>query len=295
MSNEVIALDKKLEIEFTPSKIEIKNEKELTALVDETVKQYGVIVFDPEDIQGARDAHKELNFYIDLLDDKRKEIKKEYSKPLDDFEIKIKKHVSALEKVKEPIKGFMDNFDEKQRDLRKVKVEEKISEIANIRNVNPEEIEVLKNWTNATAFTGKGELKKATVDQILSVINDIYENSQRIENDKRIVEGYARAFKLDVDSWLRWIDNGSTAAEVTKEIDVVVAKRNREEKEVSEPKVTSKNVDIETGEIISEPQLKQQDDSERETLTIKFTGSYEQFSALNQAIISLGIEAEVIE
>ena len=79
--NELIKSDTSIQIDYTPSTIEIKNEAELEALVENTVKHYNSLTFSEGDIQGAKDAQYSLNKIIKLLEVKRKEVKNGYSEP----------------------------------------------------------------------------------------------------------------------------------------------------------------------------------------------------------------------
>ena len=70
-----------------------------------------------------------------MLDDQRKAVKKEYSKPLKEFETKINGYTNQIKLVSEGINESISTFEE--------------SEIT----INP-------SWLNKGNFTTKGELKK---------------------------------------------------------------------------------------------------------------------------------------
>ena len=287
MSNELMTLAP-IQINFKPSVITIKNETELSNLVDETAKYYAGLTFDAKNIQGAKDARAELNKIVGILDDERKKIKNEYTKPLDDFEKKIKKYVKKITKAKEPIDENIKNYEDKERSSRLKTVQKKVNEIASMYDVDPSEIDVPTQWTNANALTQKGAVTKGVADKITDAVKEIATEHDRIESEKRIIEGYARALKLDTDAWVRWVESGKSAAEVMREIDAVVANK------AVEPEPTPPaNVDVETGEIFDEPAENGVGDVE--TITFRVTGTYDQLSALNQAVLSLGIEYELVD
>lgn len=287
MSNELITLEP-IQIDFTPSVITIKNEEELGALVDKTAEHYASLTFDAKNIQGAKDARKELNSIVEILEDERKKIKGEYTKPLNEFESKIKKYVKKIKEAKAPIDENIKNYEENERSSRFEKVQEKVNEIASIYGVEPTEIDIPAQWTNANALTQKGAVTKGVADKITDAVKAIATEHDRIESEKRIIEGYARALKLDTDAWVRWVESGKSAAEVMREIDAVVANK------AVEPEPTPPaNVDVETGEIFDEPAENGVGDVE--TITFRVTGTYDQLSALNQAVLSLGIEYELVD
>ncbi len=278
--NELIKTDTTIQIDYTPSTIEIKNEAELEALVENTANHYNSLTFSEGDIQGAKDAQSSLNKIIKLLEVKRKEVKNGYSESLEKFETK-------------------------ERDSRSQKVKEKIEELCNALGVNPSEIEIPDRWTNKGAFTAaKGELTKAISKEITDTINEIVSKKQTLAANKQAVESYAQAVGLDPFSWVRWIDQGHELQEVFDQINQVVAEQKEklakaaaiiEKVEKKEP-VPSVPIDPETGEIQEEPAQEKEVSANGKVVTLKLKGSDEQFKLLNKSIVQLRIEiVEVTE
>ncbi|WP_242387572.1 DUF1351 domain-containing protein [Enterococcus gallinarum] len=303
--NELIKPDTTIQIDYTPSTIEIQKEAELEALVENTVKHYKNLTFSEGDIQGAKDARLSLNNIIKLLEDKRKEVKNGYSEPLKTFEAKIKKFVDQIEAAKEGISQSLEKFEATERDSRLQKVKAKIDDLCNALGIDPSEIEIPDRWTNKGAFTAaKGELTKAINKEITDTINEIVSKKQTLAANKQAVESYAQAVGLDPFSWMRWIDQGHELQEVFDQINQVVAERREKlaqaasiiEKVEQQDHVPLVPIDRETGEILEEPTQEMDDSTQGETVTLKLRGSEEQFNLLNQSIVQLGIEVvEVIE
>lgn len=303
--NELIKPDTTIQIDYTPSTIEIQKEAELEALVENTVKHYKSLTFSEGDIQGAKDARLSLNNIIKLLEDKRKEVKNGYSEPLKTFEAKIKKFVDQIEVAKEGISQSLEKFEATERDSRLQKVKAKIDDLCNALGIDPSEIEIPDRWTNKGAFTAaKGELTKAINKEITDTINEIVSKKQTLAANKQAVESYAQAVGLDPFSWMRWIDQGHELQEVFDQINQVVAERREKlaqaasiiEKVEQQDHVPLVPIDRETGEILEEPTKEMDDSTQGETVTLKLRGSEEQFNLLNQSIVQLGIEVvEVIE
>lgn len=303
--NELIKTDTSIQIDYTPSTIEIKNEAELEALVENTVNHYNSLTFSEGDIQGAKDAQSSLNKIIKLLEVKRKEVKNGYSEPLKAFEAKIKSFVDQMETAKEGISQSLEKFETKERDSRSQKVKEKIEELCNALGVDPSEIEIPDRWTNKSAFTAaKGELTKAISKEITDTINEIVSRKQTLAANKQAVESYAQAVGLDPFSWVRWIDQGHELQEVFDQINQVVAEQKEklakaaaiiEKVEKKEP-VPSVPIDPETGEIQEEPAQEKGVSANGKVVTLKLKGSDEQFKLLNKSIVQLRIEiVEVTE
>lgn len=303
--NELIKTDTSIQIDYTPSTIEIKNEAELEALVENTANHYKSLTFSEGDIQGAKDARSSLNNIIKLLEEKRKEVKNGYSEPLKAFEAKIKAFVDQMENAKEGISQSLEKFETKERDSRLQKVKEKIEDLCNALGVDPSEIEIPDRWTNKGAFTTtKGELTKAISKEITDTINEIVSKKQTLAANKQAVESYAQAVGLDPFSWVRWIDQGHELQEVFDQINQVVAEQKEklakaaaiiEKVEKKEP-VPSVPIDPETGEIQEEPAQEKEVSANGKVVTLKLKGSDEQFKLLNKSIVQLRIEiVEVTE
>lgn len=303
--NELIKPDTTIQIDYTPSTIAIKNEAELESLVENTVKHYESLTFSEGDIQGAKDARASLNNIISLLEEKRKEVRKGYSKPLDLFEQKIKRFVTQIEQAKKGIAQNIEKFESTERELRFQKVKSKVEELCSVVGIDPNEIQIPDKWTNKGAFTvAKGELTKAISKEITDTINEIVSKKQTLSANKQAVESYAQAVGLDPFFWVRWIDQGHELQEVFDQINQVVTERREKlaqaasiiEKVEKQEHVPLVSIDRETGEIIEEAIQEKEESTQDNVVTLKLRGSDEQFELLNQSIVQLGIEVvDVIE
>ncbi|EPH86959.1 hypothetical protein D922_04467 [Enterococcus faecalis 06-MB-DW-09] len=304
--NELIKPDTTIKIDYQPSTIQIKNEAELATLVKNTVNHYESLTFTEGDIQGAKDAQTSLNKIVKLLNEKRIEVKKGYSEPLDAFETKIKDFVSQIEQAKEGIAQSLEQFETTEREARLKKVQVKIKELCSVVGIDPEEIKVPDQWTNKGAFTStKGELKAATIKEITDTINGIVTERQTLATNKQVVETYAEAVGLEPVSWVRWLDQGHELQDVLDQIKQVVAEKQQRlekaakvieevEQKNAEPSVV---INQETGE--TQPAATQKAVASKQSggvVTLKLKGTDEQFRLLNKSIVQLRIEVvEAIE
>ncbi|MTD37684.1 DUF1351 domain-containing protein [Erwinia sp. CPCC 100877] len=315
--------DIKFNVDFKPSEITIQNEKQLESLVDATVKHYSSLVFTDDNIPEAKEAKTKLNGISKLLDEQRKEVKKSYSEPLKAFEAKINALRDQIKGVSDNINVGISEYEEKQKQLRSEKLMDTLTEMAPNYAIDIAEVVIKSSWLNKGSFTAKGELTKKTLEEIAGTMELIAKENQRIKDDKAIIFNYAKAVGLDADGWAAWIEKGHTSAEVMKQIDQAVKdKKEREEqeriaeeqrkvqeeadrkakeeyeqamKELRERQIDDKTIDVETGEIIQEdPELVRQEIDERQTVTLKLTGTHEQLSSLNKFIVDEGIQVEVI-
>lgn len=141
----------------------------------------------------------------------------------------------------------------------------------------------------------------------------IFKEKERVIGEKAIIENYVKALGLEPYSWLSQIDNGKTAAELMIEIDAALAKKKAAEeraieqqkaheeyeaamRELNETVVEDKVIDKNTGEIVSELSPKAEvKDTNKNTVTLRLSGSHSQLIALNEFIVDSGIMVEVIE
>lgn len=299
-------------VDFKPSEITINNETKLKELVDVTISRYGSLVFTDDNIPEAKRAKADLNKVAKLLDDQRKAVKKEYSKPLKEFETKINGYTNQIKLVSEGINESISAFEESEKAKRLDKLVSTIEEISPNYGIDSSELTINPSWLNKGNFTTKGELNKKTLEEVIFQMKQIADANKRIESEKAIIGNYAKAVGLEPESWVAQIENGLFASELMKQIDATVAaKREREErglreqqaqaeyeqamKELKESQVDSNLIDQETGEILEESEdLQLQEIEESKTVELRLTGTHEQLTALNEFIIGEGIKVEVM-
>ncbi|MGH1705486.1 DUF1351 domain-containing protein [Enterococcus gallinarum] len=299
-------------VDFKPSEITINNETKLKELVDVTISRYGSLVFTDDNIPEAKQAKADLNKVAKLLDDQRKAVKKEYSKPLKEFETKINGYTNQIKLVSKGINQSISAFEESEKAKRLDKLVSTIEEISPNYGIDSSELTINPSWLNKGNFTTKGELNKKTLEEVIFQMKQIADANKRIESEKAIIGNYAKAVGLEPESWVAQIENGLFASELMKQIDATVAaKREREErelkeqqaqadyeqamKELKESQVDSNIIDQETGEILEESEdLQLQKIEESKTVELRLTGTHEQLTALNEFIIGEGIIVEVM-
>ncbi|WP_270283132.1 DUF1351 domain-containing protein [Enterococcus faecalis] len=307
MTNE-LTTELQFSVDFKASEITIQNEVQLASIVDSAVEHYSTMIFTDENIPDAKKARADLKKVSDLLENQRKNIKKEYSEPLKKFEDKIKKYTGKINLVRSSIDENIKSYEETERNKRNEKLQEVIAEMSENYGVDINEFEISDLWLNKTSFTAKGELTKKTIEEIATVMYSVAKEKERIKNDKLIVENYAKAVGLDSFSWVTLIDKGSTAPELIKEIDSAVAlKKEQEERERAKREhdeamaalktetINNKTVDTATGEIITEKAPKTSKKQQEKTVTLRLTAEHQKLVALNNFIINNGIQVEVIE
>ncbi len=307
MMNELMTMTD-FEVRFEPSKISVKNEEKLTQMVEQTAEHYNSLVFTDGNITEAKQARKELNDIFKMIDDQRKVVKNGYSAPLEEFESKMKKLSTTIKGVSDKIGSGIKDFEERERQQRAVELDKKIKEIAAAKGVSADAIVVLPAWTNKTGFLGKKML-----EEIEAAADVVFREQQRIAGDKKVIGSYATVKGLEPDSWMEMVEQGHVAAELMQMIDKAAEdKANRLAKEEQDRKAKEEYdaaiaqmelekleqvgemvIDGETGEIVDQAP-NQPSEPETQTVVLQLTGTIDQFQALNQKIVELGIAVKEV-
>ena len=296
MANE-LTTDIQFKAEFEPSEITISNEDQLKELVEKTTNYYSSLQFSDENVDEAKKARADLNKVAAILEEQRKSVKTEYSKPLKAFEAKMKDYSNQIKEVSNSINASIKSFEDAEKEKRAKVLNETLEEMYPNYGIEPEEFEINTKWLNKTAFTKSSQLTKKTLDEVAESMTLISKEKKRLAGDKAIITNYAKAVGLDPESWVYLIGHGSAAPEIMREIDKVIAdkKAQREHDEaiakLNQQEVGGKVIDTETGEVIEEMPK----DGKKIVAKLELTGTREQLSILNKYIVQLGIEVRVMK
>jgi len=278
--NELAVLDSLVVVQ--PGKLTIQNKQALDALINEVATKYDGQIVTEDTLKEAKSSRAELNKYAKELDRKRIDKKKEYMKPVEDFEKEVKGYVATLKKQVAMLDEGIQYFKDKQLEERKAKVQEMITEVAEANAVDPATVELQNSWL----------LKSATKAKTMSEIVEAVQKQKRINKDIEMITEYCAKFNLpttryvetarDFDYWeaKRLADADYEELQARKEAEhaAKLAKVAQEKEKIVE--VGEKQIDSETGEVVKELQV----------LTLKIKGTKEQLDGLGRVITASGIE-----
>lgn len=268
-STELQTQDLDFKVSYTPTEIKINNYDEMKRRIENYVDTYKGSVVTAQTAAGDKLVRQQMNKLSKALNDRRKEIKREYNKPLAVFENQIKEVDALIKSVIDPIDVGIKFVDDQEREARRLKVNDWIAEIAAQYELTPNDLDEFNDsWTNKTVT------KKKVTEEIESLFMIKRKQLDQIVEYKTVVESYARANHQEPEAWVEFIDAGRTAAEVIKMIDQAVrakhqreladAERQRKAEEAAKAiaemeaqqaqskavEVNDKHIDYETGEII---------------------------------------------
>lgn len=166
-------------LEQLPQQID-GNFEELKKSLEDDLQKYNSIVVTPDSIAAAKKTRADLNKLKTAIDNRRKEIKSEWCKPLTEFESKVKELLSLVDKPIAVIDGQVKVFDEQR-------IEEKRTALYECYSSNIGELEIPfeklvdPKWKNVTA-----ELEKLKAD--------MREKLLRSKSDIKIIEKTCGAY-----------------------------------------------------------------------------------------------------
>lgn len=108
-------------LESIPGKLAI-NYEELKKELDVRLQQFKGIVFTEEQIAVAKQTRADLNRVAKVIDERRKELKKEYLKPYEEVETQAKELVGMISAVNSEIDKQIKAFEEREKEEKKIKI-----------------------------------------------------------------------------------------------------------------------------------------------------------------------------
>ena len=280
MSNELILKD--FAIDFKAPEITVANEDELANAIKQYAKKYDGLVVTEETLADSKKARADLNKLSKALNDRRKEIKRNYNAPLKEFETKIKQWDSNLHNAMDGIDVGIHEMEEQQKADRIKKVQETIAEMAPNYGVDVSEIEIKTGWL------AKSISKKKLLDEIAGEMKFVKDRHEKIS----MIQKYCDGKKVSFEPYKRLAETFEPL-EVMKQIDDDLdaqAKREEARKAAEQAKleqqkentveVNGKSFDKNTGETVVELQK----------VSFTLQGTKEQINGLAQYVRAMGIE-----
>lgn len=287
LSTEVI-----FDVDYQPSTISIVHEDQLARLINVTIQRFEGLIFKEEDISDAKKARAELNRIFSLIDSKRKEVKKQFSEPLIEFEKQIKVYSDEIKNVSKDIDEQIKEFEARTRKERETIVLAFIERHASKYGIEHNEISIRSNWLNASSFTAKNNLTKKIEEEIIAECQAIKQKRETYEQQKTLVESYVKAYELEPFSWIALLDQGLTATQIFPKIDQAVKElREKEEKEIEQGEQEIKQTV--TPEIIAGISQEVSTDEPKYSFALNITGTAKQLSIIKKTVESLGVEYSV--
>ena len=267
MSDEIVDFETKLSVGTIMTNYE-DAEKQALAVAE----KYKTMTFTDENIPEAKKAIAAINKLVKAIDAERISIKKQWNKPVVEYEQKNKKIQNTLLSAAEDIKKFVDSAEIKRIDARKAEIDCIFDEL------NPFDwltIDKIKNekWLNKTTTTNEIQIEiKARLDLIKMTIDGYNADF----NDKYLpilINAYQQTLN---DQFAR--DKRREAIENDKRIEAAAASKKEQEKTAEAP-VPSEQI-----EVAASSQEQQEQTTKRMVARLELEVTPEGWSKLQAAI-----------
>ncbi|ASL37012.1 Phage protein [Lactiplantibacillus plantarum] len=285
MANEVINLPD-YKVDYQPVPIKINNLEGLQAAIAQYVSRYSNLVITEDNVTDSKQVRAKLNKLKKVLDDRRKEIKRNYNQPLREFETKVKKLEASIDMIIDPIDEGLGELEVQRREQRKVDVMGLIAEMAPNYDVEVDEIEFDPRWLN------KSISNKQITQEVASSMTVVKQAKDKLATATTMITKYAQAVDVDPIPWIDQLKQGQDVQYLLQAIDrqVESAKERERQRELKQQVAaehqqetsTGKIVDTDTGEVVSL------------TRTLKITATKDQMWGLSSYMKKNGIKFEAV-
>lgn len=233
MSN-LVEKDLNAVIVFNEGSIQFKNFKELEKMVIDSLKQYEGIVLNDDNKQDIKKIMAELNKTKKAIDDERKRVEREYTKPLELLKDQVKSLISTIDNARNKLDTQVKEDDEIRRNERISLLTDyyNINKVGNMGFITFDDIGL-----NITLSASETSLKKQ-IDEFIEKIQLDLEEINTDVNAQRLLAKY----RLSKNLQLSRIELNKELAEEAK---VVV------ETPIEKPIPTTPAVDPTADEVVS--------------------------------------------
>jgi len=150
-----------------PGEISIDNFQELRDTLEEALKRYQGIVYTKEMLPDAKADKKELSRLRREIDDRRKEIKKSYLAPYNDFESRVKELLVLVDAPLEEIKSFISAVEDEEKKAKKGEIETYFLRKSSVLDTMAQQV-----WESPAFFDSKWLNKSTTAKTWQKEVDD---------------------------------------------------------------------------------------------------------------------------
>lgn len=229
-----IVEERSLDVAYTPSVIQA-NFDALEERVRAVVADYEGAVYDLASADAVREAKRDRSYLNGLkkeIEERRKAVKREYSKPLDAFEKRCKQITAIIDEAAGNIKAQLDRAEEERRARAYAKLQEHYEEFAELlAPVVPYERLHEPQWLNKTF----GEVK--AYEALEAKVSDVARDWETLKAQQETMPHYADAER----EFFRTLDLGAAlnAARLADEEDRRIAELKADMAPEPEPEPVS--------------------------------------------------------
>lgn len=262
-----------LQANVKQAEVEIVDRDAFEQGINDVVAKYQNYTVTASTIKGDKKVLADLRKLKKQISDERIKIKRELSKPTDEFDTYIKNTSKPLDEIIDKIAGDVKEFEDNQKALRLDTVKGYIANKCAEYLLDPRIFdEKATEFIKAGDFMADGvTLKKVTMKSLDDAITFELQKQQEFKKAKAAVSGQCAEYNMTDQPYIRML-NELTLAEVLEQIksDYRFEKQKEEARKVREAELIRQqaaeqqetpNFDPETGEILDGGQLSQKQET----------------------------------
>lgn len=295
MANEIM-LERPVDLDFQPAKLDFTNYEELKALVKKYADRYKGLAFTRENKSSAIKARTELLSIINAIESNRKNVKQVYNKPLNDFEQQIKSLTDEINQPLNQIRAGLKEIDDNEKQERQDVLNRILSELAESKSITLNDIQIDSKWLNKGNWNDKLRPITNLQAELEHAVDEAVKEKQKRETDLKVLTEFCKAKEIDPAGWISQLDFKS----VTEVMDLINAdlehKRQVAEKQEAKRKEfeASQTKQKEIVEEAADVQEKPMPEEPLITNVIQVTGTLSQLNGMNQYLIEHNIKVVLV-
>lgn len=226
-----------ISVAFEPAKIEVLDREKFEEQINNIAEANSNRVVTAETLKDDKSTRAELRKLYKSLNDEKIRIKKEYNKPLSEFEIWFKKAVSVLDKAISQIDDGVKEVEFKQKEERKEIVRAELLELTKDLELDSRIFEVMvEDWAKASNFNDY-KPKKTLQDSMSYAVEQERLKQEESRKNKKNISNFAFMSGISDTPYIRMYDDGKEVSEILEIMNEDIAKEKaRKEAEEAQRK-----------------------------------------------------------
>lgn len=227
-----------ISVAFEPAKIEVLDREKFEKQINSIAEANSNRVVTAETLKDDKSTRAELRKLYKSLNDEKIRIKKEYNKPLTEFETWFKKAVAVLDKAIGQIDEGVKEVEFKQKEERKEIVRAELLELTKDLELDSRIFEVMvEDWAKASNFNDY-KPKKTLQDSMSYAVEQERLKQEESRKNKKNISNFAFMSGISDTPYIRMYDDGKEVSEIIEIMNEDIAKeKSRKEAEEAQRKV----------------------------------------------------------
>ncbi|MFK5005930.1 DUF1351 domain-containing protein [Lactococcus formosensis subsp. bovis] len=224
-----------ISVAFEPAKIEVLDREKFEKQINSIAEANSNRVVTAETLKDDKSMRAELRKLYKSLNDEKIRIKKEYNKPLTEFETWFKKAVAVLDKAISQIDDGVKEVEFKQKEERKEIVRAELLELTKDLELDSRVFEVMvDDWAKASNFNDY-KPKKTLQDSMSYAVEQERLKQEEIKKNKKNISNFAFMGGINDTPYIRMYDDGKEVSEIIEIMNEDIA-NEKSRKEAEEQK-----------------------------------------------------------